>query len=169
MMMASLVHEQQGEGDSCAEQAAAKSSDKDAAQTRQWLHSMARFCEELQEFLAAVPPTASLASYATMDGEAARQYPHLAQACSQERYMYGIDYARHAKEIEAVYCMGVQACRMLNKHPALGVFQGIPETRIEIFFERPLNMCMALGVEHGLSMHNRTRQQQQQQQALLHE
>lgn len=28
--------------------------------------------------------------------------------------------------------------------------QGIPETRVELFFERPLNMCMALGVEHSL-------------------
>lgn len=148
-MMASLL--QEGGSDCAAEDEASR-----------WLHAMAGFCEELQEFLAAVPADASLASCTAMDGDTARQYPRLAHACShlaQQQYMHSIDYATHAKQIEAVYKMGVQACRMLNAHPALGVFQGIPETRVELFFDRQLNACMALGVEHGLSMQNARLQQ----------
>ena len=48
--------------------------------------------------------------------------------------------------------LGMQTCGLVNQHPAFGIFQGIPETRVELFFERSLNMCMALGVEHRLEL-----------------
>jgi hypothetical protein len=57
--------------------------------------------------------------------------------------------------VEAVHCLGVETCSMVNNHPVFGIFQGIPETRVELFFERPLNMCMALGVEHSLQGRNK--------------
>ena len=53
--------------------------------------------------------------------------------------------------IKIVHGLGAETCSMVNRHPSLGVFQGIPQTKVELFFERPLNMCMALGVEHSLS------------------
>ena len=141
-----------------------------------WLHKMTLFCQELHEFLAAVPSDASISCYASMDGATASRYPHMAEACDVARtqYMPGIDYSCFSELVEDVYNMGVRACCMLNQHPALGVFQvatflfafahtllqrdiecvvekqGIPDTRVDLFFERPLNMCMALGAEHGL-------------------
>ena len=145
-----------------------------------WLHKMTLFCQELHEFLAAVPPDVSIACYASMDEATASRYPHMAEACDVARtqYMPGIDYSCFSEQVEDVYNMGVRACCLLNQHPALGVFQvvartlescrlpdllhsigdvecviekqGIPDTRVDLFFERPLNMCMALGAEHGL-------------------
>lgn len=149
-----------------------------------WLHKMTMFCQELHEFLAAVPPDANIACYASMDEATARRYPHMAEACDVARtqYMPGIDFSCFSEQVEDVYNMGVHACCLLNQHPALGVFQvvpslldcahastnthcytksigdvecvvekqGIPDTRVDLFFERPLNMCMALGAEHGL-------------------
>lgn len=121
--------------------------------TSSWLHRMSLFCGELQEFLATVPSNASLQSCAAMDEATSAKYPRMAEACDagMTQYMPGINYAAYRDEVQAVYSLGVQTCCMLNAHPALGVFQGIPETKVELFFERPLNMCMALGAEHGLT------------------
>lgn len=121
-------------------------------QHHRWLNKMALFCAELQEFLADVPPDAKLASYAAISEHMAARYPHLAEACdaSKTQYMPGIDSKECMEDLEAVYALGVQTLSMLNETPVLGVFQGMPDTRVELFFERPLNMCMALGAEHGL-------------------
>lgn len=122
---------------------------------REWLSSMASFCAELQAYLPSIPEDATLQDYARMQEEVAQKYPRMAEACSRldTEYMQGID-ASLRSEVEEVYCMGADTCRMVNRHPVLGVFQGIPETRVELFFERALNMCMALGAEHGLSSFN---------------
>jgi len=122
-----------------------------------WLNNMRLFCTELQSFLAAeVPDDANLQDYAAGSSHVRLlldkqkdKYPTLHKeefAESKTDYMYGIVGCK--QDVKEVHRLGMQACNMVNKHHAFGVFQGDPETRVELFFERQLNICMALGVEH---------------------
>jgi hypothetical protein len=63
--------------------------------------------------------------------------------------------------LELVHGLGMQTCTLVNSHPAFGIFQGFPDTRVELFFEKQLNMCLALGVEHGLHINECRRRVQQ--------
>ena len=134
--------------------------EEEVRQQRAWLCKMALFCHELQEFIAAVPADAKLQDYAldawknsSLDGGG---YSNLVEACNPEKtsYMSGISCSSHRHILQTVHNMGVHTCNMINRHPVFGVFQANPETRVELFFERPLNMCMALGVEHSLQNNN---------------
>jgi hypothetical protein len=136
----------------------AQEEEEESCNATTWLQRMSLFCTELQSFVTnEVPHDARLQDYA----EGARhlqllletkqqQYPALFKEskfkdCCYMQGITGLD-----AEIKHVHQLGVQTCNLINNHPAFGVFQGNPETRVQPFFERQLNMCMALGVEHLL-------------------
>ena len=122
-----------------------------------WLQDMIRFCTELQSFLSTeVPEDANIRDYAS--GASALhnilednkdRYPTLYNeefSMQKSNYMQGITGNESATR--RVHKLGMQTCNLVNKHPVFGVFQADPETRVQPFFEKQLNICMALGVEH---------------------
>ena len=74
------------------------------------------------------------------------------------RYM--MDIPCHVPEcksaVELVQGLGAETYALINRHPAFGKFRcsegkgmDIHANREKLFFEDPLNICMALGTEHG--------------------
>jgi hypothetical protein len=123
-----------------------------------WLRSMALFCEELQSFVCnEVPRHADASSYTHIPHEAIQKrhlYANLLAACgwdaSQSPARYMTDIPCHVPgckdAVELVQGLGAET------YAVISVFRcaegNVPPTK-ELFFEAPLNMCMALGTEHG--------------------
>jgi hypothetical protein len=148
----------------------ASGNDEHVKESMEWLHKMTLFCKELHEFVTSkVPADANPWDYTSIPGCIAnntQSYGNLLAVCERSmdedgwhcEYMMDIpcktsDDCRAS--VELVQGLGSEICRIINKHPVFGVFMcseskhrriGCP---VKLFFERPLFMCMALGVEHS--------------------
>lgn len=128
-----------------------------------WLDGMVHFCEELQDFvLNEVPAHASDPLDYVKVPEAVmlkwHKYPHMLAACGWRQnaasseplctYMTGIPCTEQQCRdlIELVQGLGAETYSLINKHPTFNKFRS---SNVDLFFEAPLNMCMALGTEHG--------------------
>jgi hypothetical protein len=133
---------------------------------------MTNVCTEMQEFMHRhVPADADPWDYVDVPGalvEHANDYPHLAASCGVQNavgiigtnrcilvteYLSGIpsDDAHCKEGIERVQRLGAETFAIINNHPTIGIFR-CSESKMHptkaLFFEKPLNRCLALGTEH---------------------
>jgi len=93
------------------------------------------------------------------DGSLKRSSSSSTQSCTPCRYMMDIPCNSHPEcksAVELVQGLGAETYALINRHPAFGKFRcsegkgfnAHPGQEGKLFFEDPLNMCMALGTEH---------------------